>query len=295
MMMMPSLRAASCRREDGCRRLFRRNISRLALVATLFALIAFTASAGLLTPQKAEALDGEEQTFLTQINNHRAQNGLGPLTLNSTLDDVARWMSNDMATHNYFSHEDSLGRDPFQRMDGLGYNTWRGENLLAGAQNATEAFQMWRDSPPHNDNMLGSHYTVIGIARAYSASSAFGWYWATEFAGEDVAVPPPPAPAVAPAPATAPVPEPVPLPQTQTQPVSPPPVSANTPEPTRAPTPAPTPEPLRIAAHSGLVFEGTPPIDFGHRAGGSFLSALLKLAPAIDRFLGRAAVRAVWP
>jgi uncharacterized protein YkwD len=289
--MTPNVRAASGLREDAGRRFFRRNISRFALVAPLFAFIALTASAGLLTPPKAEALDGEEQTFLTQINNYRAQNGLGPLTLNSTLDDVARWMSNDMAAHNYFSHEDSLGRDPFQRMDGLGYNTWRGENLLAGAQIATEAFQMWRDSPPHNENMLGSHYTVIGIARAYSASSAFGCYWATEFAGEDVAAPPPLAPAAAPSPATTPVPEPAPLPQPQAQPVSPPQVSANTPEPTLAPTSVP----LRIAAHSGVVFEGIPPIDFGHRTGGSFLSALLKLAPVVDRFLRQAALRLVWP
>jgi uncharacterized protein YkwD len=294
MMMTPSVRTANDRREDGCRRLFRRKISRFALVATLIAFIALTASSGLLTPLKVAALDGEEQTFLTQINNYRAQNSLGPLTLSSTLDEVARWITNDMATHNYFSHEDSLGRDPFQRMDGLGYNTWRGENLLAGAQGATDAFQMWRDSPAHNDNMLDSHYTVIGIARAYSASSAFGWYWATEFAGEDVAAPPPLAPAAAPAPATTPVPEPAPVRERQTQPVSPQ-VTANTPEPPVAPAPAPTPVPLRITAHSGLVVEGIPPIDFGHRAGGSSLSALLKLAPVVDRFLRQTAVRPVWP
>src|ERR1700674_4512186 len=101
MMMTPSVRAASDPREDRYRRLFRRNISSLALVAPLMLFIAFTASAGLFTPHKGEALDGEEEMFLPQINNYRAQNGLGPLTLNSTLDDVARWMANDMATHNY--------------------------------------------------------------------------------------------------------------------------------------------------------------------------------------------------
>ena len=241
MMIAPSVRAASGPREDGCRHLRYRTISRLAFVAPLLAFIALTASTGLLTPQKAEALDTEEQTFLTQINNYRAQSGLGTLTLSGKLDDVARWMANDMATHNYFSHEDSLGRDPFQRTDALGYNTWRGENLVAGAEGATQAFQIWRDSPPHNDNMLGSHYAVIGIARAYSASSAFGWYWVTEFAGEDYAAPPPPAPAAAPAPADTPAPEPARAPAQQTQPVSPPQVPANSPEPTPAPTPMPTP------------------------------------------------------
>jgi uncharacterized protein YkwD len=292
MMMAPSIWAGSDQRIDGCRH-FRRNISRLALAALLSAFIALTAWAGLSTPQKAEALDSEEQTFLTQINSYRAQNGLGSLTLNDKLDDVARWMANDMATHNYFSHEDSLGRDPFQRMDNLGYNTWRGENLVAGAQGAAQAFQMWHDSPPHNKNMLGSHYTMIGIARAYSASSAFGWYWVTDFAGEDVAAPPPPAPAAASAPATTPAPEPASAtaaPPQQSLPVSRPKVPANAPEP----TPAPTSVPLRITAHSGLVFEGVPPIDFGRRTGGSFLSALLELAPAVDRVLDRVDVRLVY-
>lgn len=244
-------------------------------------------SVGLSTPTRAEALDNEEQTFLTQINTYRAQNGLEPLTLSDKLGDVARWMANDMATHNYFSHVDSLGRDPFQRADDLGYktNTWRGENLAAGAEGSAQAFQIWHDSPPHNDNMLDSHYVVIGVARAYSASSAFGWYWVTDFAGEDVSAPPPPAPAAAPAPEPAPVPELAPASASAklTQLFSQPQVPTNTPEPTPAPPPVLTRHPV----HSGLVFEGVPPIDFGHRTGGSFLSALLDLAPAVDRLLDR--------
>jgi uncharacterized protein YkwD len=289
MMMAQNSQAGSDQCINGRRHLLGRNLSRLALVALLSAFIALTAWAGLSTPQKAEALDSEEQTFLTQINNYRAQNGLGPLTLNDKLDDVARWMANDMATHNYFSHADSLGRDPFQRTADLGYNTWRGENLVAGVEGAAQAFQMWHDSPHHNENMLGSHYTVIGIARAYSASSSFGWYWATEFAGEDIAAPPPPAPAAAPGPVATPAPGPAPVPEQRTHPVTPPQVPAHMPQP----TPAPMPTPARTPAHSGLVFEGVPPMDFGNKTGGSFLSALLNLEPAVDRLMDRVDVRVV--
>jgi uncharacterized protein YkwD len=169
-------------------------IPRLALAGPLLAAIALTAALGLLTPQKAEALDSEEQAFLGIINDYRAQNGLGALVLNDSLNGVASWMANDLAVNNYFSHTDSLGRDPFQRMDQLGYNynTWRGENLVAGTDTAPYAFQLWKDSPGHNENMLGEHYTVIGIARAYSANSNFEWYWATEFGGAGGAPPPPP-------------------------------------------------------------------------------------------------------
>jgi uncharacterized protein YkwD len=218
---------------------------RLALVVPLLAVIALSASLGLLTPHKAEALDSEEQSFLVIINDYRAQNGLGPLALNDTLNNVARWMANDLATNNYFSHTDSLGRDPFLRMDQMGYdyNTWRGENLVAGTETAPYAFQMWHDSPGHNENMLGAHYTVIGIARVYSATSNYGWYWATEFGGESGAPSPPPAPTAAPVyqPTAAPI----------TNPPTPAPVKITPapPPPTLPPTAPPTPSPTPVTTH----------------------------------------------
>ncbi|MCH8201238.1 MAG: CAP domain-containing protein, partial [Chloroflexi bacterium] len=119
----------------------------------------------------ATALDSEEQAFLSIINNYRSAQGLGTLALDPQLNGVALWMANDMASKDYFSHTDSLGRDPFVRMDQMGYayNTWRGENLVAGTEGAQAAFEMWTGSPGHNVNMLGEHYTVIGIARKFDA------------------------------------------------------------------------------------------------------------------------------
>ncbi len=257
-----------------------------ALAIALLLAVMVTTSTGLLSPKHAEALDSEEQTFLATINSYRAQNGLGPLAENATLDGIAEWMSNDMATNNYFSHEDSSGRDPFARMDdmGYGYNTWRGENLVAGTESSAESFRMWKESPPHNANMLGEHYTVIGIARAYDPSSTFGWYWATEFGGEGGPTPPPPPPA--------PTVQPAPQPAVQTfvaQTASPPPTEAPTAAPT--PSPAPTPAPYE-PAHSGLLFEGVPPFEVGYRTSGTFLAGLLELAPAVDRANSRESVRA---
>ena len=31
--------------------------------------------------------------------------------------------------------------------------------------------------------MLGANYTAIGIGRAYTAGSPYGWYWTTDFGG----------------------------------------------------------------------------------------------------------------
>lgn len=130
-------------------------------------------------------LDAEERAFLGLINSYRAANGLGALQHSRVLSKVANWMSSDMGTSNRFSHTDSLGRDPFQRMDALGYNfnAWKGENIFAGRQSAQEAFDAWRNSPSHNANMLHSEYKVLGVARAYFPGSTYKWYWSNEFGG----------------------------------------------------------------------------------------------------------------
>jgi uncharacterized protein YkwD len=148
--------------------------------------------------QKPVALEieSEESSFLTLINNYRAQNNLNLLILDEQLNVVAQWMANDMAANNYFSHTDSLGRDPFTRMNELGYtyNTFRGENLVTGTESAQGAFNLWQASVGHNANMLSSSYVSIGIALAYNAESSFGWYWATEFGGLIYTPPPTPNP-----------------------------------------------------------------------------------------------------
>src|SRR4051795_7719401 len=78
----------------------------------------------LITPSgnAQTTLDAEQSAFLTLINNFRAQNGAGPLQVSLALQQSSQWMSGDMSAKNYFSHTDSLGRDPFQRMAAFGYS-----------------------------------------------------------------------------------------------------------------------------------------------------------------------------
>lgn len=217
----------------SCTKVLETPPKKLVLTLVLILALALVAVAGMPKGAGADpALDGEEQAFLALINNYRAQNGLGTLSLNTELTNASDWMSNDMAVNNYFSHTDSLGRDPFQRMADFGYsyNTWKGENLAAGADTAQGAFDLWKNSPGHNANMLNANFKVIGIGRVYGAGSTYGWYWTNAFGGQGSAPPPP-----APTPTTPPPPPPQP-----TEPPPPPPEP--TPEPTQEPTPEPTPE-----------------------------------------------------
>lgn len=203
-----------------------------------------------LAPSQAVALDAEESAFLTAINEYRQSNGLGTLAVNGKLTDTAIWMAADMAANDYFSHTDSTGRDPFDRMANFGYdyNTWKGENLAAGVPDAATALELWQGSEGHNKNMLNVHYTVIGISRAHDAGSTFGWYWATEFGGQGD---PPPPPAPTPVPVTPPPPPPPTAAPATTVPVTPVPVTPPpaTPAPTSipaTPTPAPTSSPTPV-------------------------------------------------
>ncbi len=210
--------------------------------AVLVAAAALTFGFSTSATNAAVTLDPEEQAFLTMINDYRQQNGAGALAINSSLQDASRWMSTDMGVNNYFSHTDSLGRNPFVRMGDFGYNynTWKGENIAAGYVTADAVFNGWKNSSGHNANMLNANYKVIGIGRVYTAGSNYGWYWTTDFGGYiPNPSPPPSTPTPTPASTATPVPTPAPT-------------AMPTPAPTATPAPTPTPAPSGDADGDGF-------------------------------------------
>ena len=163
--------------------------------------------------QSGATLDSEEQAFLVLINNYRQQNGLVALQASTSLNTASDWMSNDMAQKNYFSHTDSLSRDPFTRMRSFGYNfnTYMGENIAAGYSDAASTFNQWKNSAGHNQNMLNPNYKVIGIGRVANLSATYRYYWTTDFGGYiDAVVSPTPTPTPIPTPTPSPTPTPIP-------------------------------------------------------------------------------------
>lgn len=159
---------------------------------------------------QGQQLDMEQSAFLTLINSFRAQNGAGALQVSPALQSSSQWMSTDMATKNYFSHTDSLGRDPGARIAAFGYPffPW-GENIAAGYSDAQNTLNQWATACDpdasgactyaHRLNMLNPSYKVIGIGRANNPSAAYRWYWTTDFGGvvDSTGPPPPSAPAIA--------------------------------------------------------------------------------------------------
>jgi uncharacterized protein YkwD len=124
--------------------------------------------------------DAEERAFVTLINNHRAGRGLAALTLQNQLGTAAELHSQDQAANGYLDHTGSDGSSPGDRLRRAGYSasTW-GENVYSGRATADAAFAAWRSSSGHNENMLGSNFTQLGVGRAQGSVGT--WYWTTTF------------------------------------------------------------------------------------------------------------------
>ena len=69
-----------------------------------------------------------------------------------------------MANHQMLSHSSSSGTDWLTRIRSYGFTgSWVSENLAVGDWSARHTLRAWKASPPHNRNLLGGHYRVIGI------------------------------------------------------------------------------------------------------------------------------------
>jgi uncharacterized protein YkwD len=119
------------------------------------------------------------------INAYRTQNGLPPYTVNAQLTQAAQAHSEDMACNNLFVHTGSNGSTPTTRVASAGYQaTYVSENVYGRypAPSAQEAVTWWATDqidPRHNENLVSTQYTEIGVGYAFFDN--FG-YFAVVFA-----------------------------------------------------------------------------------------------------------------
>jgi uncharacterized protein YkwD len=123
---------------------------------------------------------------LNQVNAARAAYGLKPLVLSSALSAVANEHSWDMLRNNYFSHTSLDGRTKEDRLRNAGISFgWDGENICYSynaAKTATDVLnwchaEFMSEPYPgyanHIGNILGTHYTRIGIGIAVSGAKVY--------------------------------------------------------------------------------------------------------------------------
>nr|WP_237345781.1 CAP domain-containing protein [Xanthobacter agilis] len=127
----------------------------------------------------------DAEAAASMISDYRTARGLSPVTIDPVLSQVAQGQANAMARADTLSHEVG-GRSFVQRMKASGYDAKQAvENVGAGYHTLAEAFSGWRDSPPHNKNMLTPGVTRMGIATANAPNSKYKVYWALVLAQPD--------------------------------------------------------------------------------------------------------------
>lgn len=112
-------------------------------------------------PAGSCASGGFNSSFLTLLNNYRQSQGLNTLSIEVKLTNAAYSHSYWMANGGSFSHTGANGSTPWDRCKNAG-TSCDAENIAYGSSDANTVFDMWKNSPGHNANMLGSH-SVVGI------------------------------------------------------------------------------------------------------------------------------------
>lgn len=119
------------------------------------------------------------------INAYRAQNGLPPYTIDAQLNQAAQAHSEDAACNNLFVHTGSNGSTPESRVAAAGYlAAYVSENVYGRypAPTGQEAVTWWATDQTdirHNQNLLSTQYTEIGVGYAFFDN--FG-YFVVDFA-----------------------------------------------------------------------------------------------------------------
>jgi uncharacterized protein YkwD len=143
------------------------------------------AAGGLMT-------SADKQTALNLINAARAKPracgstsypAAAPVKWNLLLEQAAQRHSDDMASHNWFSHTGTDGSTPSTRISDTGYRWYTlGENIAAGYSTVQSVIDGWLKSPGHCANIMNGRFKEIGMARQINSSSRYGSYWTLDLA-----------------------------------------------------------------------------------------------------------------
>jgi uncharacterized protein YkwD len=150
----------------------------IAVALVTLAAAALASSAVAAPSRPAAALSPLESGVLAQINQVRAQHGLGRLHLSAKLTAAARAHSQQMAADGYFAHESADGSAFWKRVkqfySSSPWGYWSvGENLLWSSPDVSPsgAIKMWLGSPEHRKNMLTARWQEIGVSAVHVAAA----------------------------------------------------------------------------------------------------------------------------
>jgi uncharacterized YkwD family protein len=121
-----------------------------------------------------------EQKVVELVNIERQKNGLSALALDSSVSNVARTKSKDMAANNYFAHQSPTygSAGDMLKQSGINWSAW-GENIASGQRTPEAVVTAWMNSEGHRANILSSNFSKIGVG--YATNSNGTPYWTQMF------------------------------------------------------------------------------------------------------------------
>lgn len=126
-----------------------------------------TAQAETVVPTIPSCSGNLSQEFMCLLNNYRATKGLGKVSLNNSLSEVAVKHSAWMDTTGIFSHTGIDGSRLNERCAAAGIRCLA-ENLAEEIYTAGELLSAWSANPSHDKNLLGPYHTFgLGLSGSY--------------------------------------------------------------------------------------------------------------------------------
>lgn len=119
--------------------------------------------------EQTPALFAQEVELIRLVNLERRKAGLLPLRWNRQLSEAARWFARDSVdgrTGSYCGHDDTLGRNPGERIAAFGFphvGVWGETAVCGGAVSPAKAIERWMNSSAHRAVVLGVTFREIGI------------------------------------------------------------------------------------------------------------------------------------
>lgn len=117
-----------------------------------------------------------EERVAQLVNVEREKNGLQPLAFDSSISNVARAKSKDMADNNYFAHQSPTygSAGDMLKNFGINWSAW-GENIASGQDTPEEVVNAWMNSEGHRANILSSNFGKIGVGYVTNGSGKPYW------------------------------------------------------------------------------------------------------------------------
>lgn len=120
--------------------------------------------------------------ILTLVNQIRAEAGVQPLTLDTTLCQAATMRSIEMNYSFTFSHTRPGGRGCFSVFDIFSIGVCAsGENIARGYPTPTAVVEGWKNSQGHYENMIYADFNKMGVGMCNLSEYGIGPYWTQLF------------------------------------------------------------------------------------------------------------------